>query len=367
MKSIKEIAEILSSDISKRELGDPFFNKEEYQTYPLDKENFNSILSANEDRKIAFIDGGNQELLATPEYSIQINRIYFNIFENNRRILPKFIPQRIEFLSITSSTYDGKVNFKTLISPVKDNFMEYLPKKEFLSVTAEEEEVMAGTQAGMERIASMARRFSEWTIAEHIIDSELEAGDIIVKDGSLQTSHVNENKYVNKLFKKAEEKNIIFTGLSKTCRLTTDTQISLIASIQRLAEESNVKYDKWCYYPIANSIKANSEHKAVIMAVKLNKNADRAFRFEILKEQADNMGKDKILDIVSAIADNSKDMTFPGYPYGLIDADFWARVKNGEIASYKTQLYSEISKIGVWKILSPHIKAVDAHEKLDEM
>jgi hypothetical protein len=357
----------LSSDISKRKLGDPFFNKEKYLTYPLDVENFNSIFTSKKNRKIAFIDGGNQELLATPEYSIQINRIYFNIFENNKRIIPKYIPQRIEFLSITSSTYDGQVNFKTLISPIDDKFRKYLPQKELLEVTADEEKFIAGTQAGMERVASMARRFSEWTIAEHIIDSELESDDIIVKDGSLQTAHTNENLYVNKLLKKAEDRNIIFTGLSKTCRLTTDTQISLIASIQRLAEESKVKYDKWCYYPIAKSKKANIEHKAVMMVVKLNKNADRTFRFEILKEQAENMGKDEILDIVASIADNSNDMTFPGYPYGLIDADSWARVKNVEMESYKIQLYSEISKMGIWKILSPHIKAVDAHEKLDEM
>ncbi|UTB31778.1 MAG: hypothetical protein NKF70_09680 [Methanobacterium sp. ERen5] len=150
--------------------------------------------------------------------------------------------------------------------------------------------------------------------------------------------------------------------------MTTDTQISLIASIQRLASESEIEYDKWCYYPIAKSRKMiNSRHRSTIMAVKLNKNADRAFRFEILKEQADNMGKDKIIEIVSSIADNSKDMTFPGYPYGLIDADYWARVRNDEIESYKTRLYSEISKIGIWNLISPHIKAIDGHEKIDEI
>lgn len=357
----------MSSDISERQLGDPFFNKANYQIYPLDKENFNPINSTKTKRKIAFVDGGNQEILPAPEYSVQVNRIYYNIFENNKRITPTSIPQKIEFLSLTSSTYDGKVYFKTIISPVKDHFRAYLPEDNVLSVNAEDEKVRAGTQAGMERVASMARRFSEWTIAEHIIDAELEYGDIIVKDGSLQTSHANENTYVNKLFKKAKDKGVIFTGLSKTCRLTTDTQVSLIASIQRLADEADIKYDKWCYYPIARSRKDNSEHKAVIMVVKLNKNADRSFRFEILKEQADNMSKKEILDIVSSIADNSRDITLPGYPYGLIDAHLWARVKNEELESYKTRLYSELSKRGVWAQVDRVIKTVDTHDKLDEM
>ncbi|UTB31779.1 MAG: hypothetical protein NKF70_09685 [Methanobacterium sp. ERen5] len=144
--------------------------------------------------------------MATPEYSIQINRIYFNIYKNNIRIQPKSVPQRIEFISITSSNYDGKVNFTTLISPINEEFRTYLPQPDLLIVSADKEDVMAGTQAGMERIASMARRFSEWTIAEHLISSELESGDIIVKDGSLQTSFIKENIYVNNLFKKAEEK-----------------------------------------------------------------------------------------------------------------------------------------------------------------
>jgi len=41
---------------------------------------------------------------------------------------------------------------------------------------------------------------------KHIIDLELESGDIIVKDGSLQTSHTNEYKCVDKVFDKAIEK-----------------------------------------------------------------------------------------------------------------------------------------------------------------
>jgi len=188
-----------------------------------------------------------------------------------------------------------------------------------------------------------------------------------VKDGSLQTSHINENKYVERVFEKAKDKGVIFTGLSKTCRLTTMTQISLIASIQRLATETKIEYDKWCYYPVARVKERRSEQKSVIMVVKLNKNAGTPYRFEIFKEQADKMRNKEIIDIVSAIAENSRDIMIPGYPYGLIDADMWARVKNEEAESYKTRLYSEISKMGYWNTLNPHIKAIDTHDRLDEI
>lgn len=298
---------------------------------------------------------------------MQLNRIFFNIFEENKLSKIKSdIPQRIEFLSFTSSKLKGKdILFETKIRPFKDEFNKYLPDEKYLKVNAREEQVDAGTQAGMERMASMARRFSEWTIAKHVIDLELDSGDIIVKDGSLQTSHTNEYKCVDKVFQKALEKNVFFTGLSKTCRLTTDTRISLIASIQRLADELELKYDKWCYYPVAKGKEENSNHQALIMVVKLNKHSYSPFRFEILKDQADIIDKKTILEIISALADNSKDIRLPGYPYGLIDADLWARVKNNELTGYKTKLYSELSKLEIIPQVFDRVNTVKAHEKLD--
>ena len=368
MRSIKEIAEILSMDLSQRELGDPYFSDQKnYTSCPLDKNNFHQINSSKIDRKIAFVDGGNQELLPSPVYSVQLNRVYFSIFKNNKRSHFKSeIPQRIEFLSYTSSILnDGDIFFKTKIRPIKEKFSKFLPDEKDLFTNAREERVDTGTLAGMERMASMARRFAEWKITEKVIDLELDSDDIIVRDGSLQTAHQNEYKYVEKVFRKAMEKNVFITGLSKTCRLATNTQVSLIDSIQRLADESKINYDKWCYYPVAWSKESNNGHKAVIMVVKLNKHAHSAFRFEIFKEQAEILSNKELFELISCIADNSRDIKVPGYPYGLIDADLWARVKNEEMEGYKTELYSELSRIGVWPRVSPLIKIVNTHEKLD--
>ena len=298
---------------------------------------------------------------------MQLNRIYFNIFKNNKRFqIQSKIPQRIEFLSYTSSNLNNNdISFETKIRPIKDKFKDFLPDEEDLYTKAREEKVDARTQVGMDVMASMARRFAEWKITERIIDSELESGDIIVRDGSLQTGHQHEYKYMEKVFQKAMEKNVIITGLSKTCRLATDTQVSLIDSIQRLADESDIRYDKWCYYPVAWSKESNREHKAVIMVVKLNKHAHTAFRFEIFKEQAENMSEKKIFELIACIADNSIDIKVPGYPYGLIDADLWARVKNEEMEGYKNKLYSELSRMGIWPRVHPLMKIVNTHEKLD--
>lgn len=355
-------------DISERELGDPFFNEERYETYPLNKENFHEIIPIKSDRKVCCIDGGNQELFPAPEYSIQLNRLYFNIFKNKKQVhLKTDIPRRIEFLSLTSLNRNlQETYFKTKLALEQDSFRKYLPSEADLKINAFEFDFKLGNKALMERMASMARRFSEWTIAENIIDCELDEGDIIIKDGSLQTSHANENKYVEKVFKKAKQKGVIFTGLSKTCRLTTDTGFSLIASIDKFAEENDIRFSEWCYYPIARS-KEGKDHKAAISIVKLNRNSNSLFRFEILKEQTDTMSIREILDLISFIADYSRDITIPGYPYGLFDAHQWARVRNEDIISYQTLLDSELIRKKSWKEFNSRIKAVNMHDKLDEL
>lgn len=348
-------------------MGNPFFSRENYQTFPFHKENFHQIENKQSSKKICCIDGGNQELFPAPEYSIQLNRIYFNILKNKKSYkLKSSIPRKIEFLSLTSlNRKHQNTFFETQLALENNKLKKYLPLPEDLHVNAFETDFRLGNKALMEKMSSMPRRFTEWTIAEHIINSELDDGDIIIKDGSLQTSHVNENKYVEKVFQKAIKKGVIFTGLSKTCRLTTNTGFSLIASIEKFAQDNELGFDQWCYFPVARS-KAK-EHKAVIMLVKLNKNANTPFRFEILKDQTDNMSKKEIINIISTIADYSRDITIPGYPYGLFDAHVWARVRNEDLINYKIILESELARNDSLEPFNTRIKAVSMHDKLDEL
>lgn len=349
-------------------MGNPYFSGENYQSYPYIKENFHEIKENHSHRKICSIDGGNQELYPAPEYSIQLNRIYFNIFKDKEiYLLESDIPQQIEFLSLTTLNREHQETFfQTSYSLENDEYRKYLPSEKDLKVKASEADFRMGNKALMEKMASIARRFAEWTIAEHIIDSELEEGDIIIKDGSLQTSHANENKYVEKVFGKAADKCVIFTGLSKSCRLTNNTGYSLIAAIDRFARENDIRHDKWCYFPIARS-KKGREHKAVIMVVKLNKCASTPFRFEILKSQADSMTKEEIIDMISAITEYSGDITVPGYPYGLFDAHVWARVRDEDLNNYKIILDSELAQTDAYEDFNARIKAVSMHDKLDEL
>jgi hypothetical protein len=88
------------------------------------------------------------------------------------------------------------------------------------------------------RILDVARAFAEWQFSKHIIELELEKGDIIVRDGTLQTIVTNESKYADKVYESAIKKGVYFTAVSKTSTLFTTTGQPLFPSIKILSETS---------------------------------------------------------------------------------------------------------------------------------
>jgi hypothetical protein len=359
----KRIAEFLDSGIEEDDVGQPYFGNPDYELLPFPPASFVPINDVEPNIRTAFVDGGNQEILGAPNFSAQINRVYFNIFKGRGRILPQSLPRKIEFYSATMSDFrNGEIFYDTRIFPLKIEFEGLIPEDRHLSFSSVDRTVTFGNQrADIQHVASVARRFAEWELAKHVIESELEKGDLIVHDGSLQTSLTNEQTYMARALKAAMERGVIFVGVSKTSTLFTTAGLSLLGAVQKLAEDYKVK-GPWCI-PIARV--ANVQHNAFIYVVKLHESANYVFRYEIYGEQARSMSEEDFCAVTSALASNSKDISFPGYPYGLIDADSFARVSGDEIDTYRVPLMSEISKLGKWKKVSRHVCSGDAHSVLD--
>jgi len=359
----KKIADFLDSGIEEDDVGQPYFGNPDYELLPFPPASFVPIKDVEPNIRTAFVDGGNQEILGAPNFSAQINRVYFNIFKGRDRILPKSLPRKIEFYSATMSDFrNGEIFYDTQVFPLKIEFEGLIPEDRHLSFSSVDRTVTFGNQrADIQHVASVARRFAEWELAKHVIESELENGDLIVHDGSLQTSLTNEQIYMARALEAAMERGVIFAGISKTSTLFTTVGLSLLGAVQKLAEDYKVE-GPWCI-PIARV--ANVQHNAFIYVVKLHESANYVFRYEIYGEQARSMSEEDFCNVTSALASNSKDISFPGYPYGLIDADSFARVSGDEIDTYRVPLMSEISKLGKWKKISRHVCSGDAHSMLD--
>ena len=357
----RKLIDRLIPEVTDRDIGNPHIQGEDIEVFSSKKENFRLINKIESLRDIGFVDGGNLELIGAPNFSIQLNRIYSAKWHNDKRISNK----RLEFFSATYSTslVDNQIHYKTIfeLDPNQTELKKLLPKEKDLSFSANDRTIMSGNQiADISRVSSIGRRFAEWTNANDLIEV-LNENDILMIDGTLQTNFTNESTYLTNLRKKARNKGVILCGLSKTSSLQTTTGLSLLGSIDRLAEENNIKRE-W-YYPFA--ISRSTDHDVMIFIIKLSRNTDRIFRFEVDRKTFEELKDLQINEIFSTIMRNSNDLSFIGYPYGLIDADNMARVSYDESDEYKGIITSILSQSGASKEFLRHIQAKDAHDILN--
>ncbi len=336
------------------------FSDINYKPFNLDKNNFNEIKESKSKNKIAFIDGGSSEIIKSSNFSLNLIRIYYTVYQNNKRINAK----KQDFYTFTHTKeidnelfYDVElININNKNDELKNNIEienNVIPNNEDLLLSSFDETIKQGiTRASISNVSNVIRRFSELKTAINIINN-LDNNDIIVLDGSLQCTFTNEKKYFEELYKKAEEKNIIISGLSKTTTLMTDKGNSIANALNKF----NIQ-DKWFYHPIAE-IKTNN-HKAEMAFVKLHEKSKYIFRFEIFNEQKENIN-----NVISLISNNAKDSVFIGYPYGLIEADRNARVSQQEKEMLLTLFSTKLGKD--WEKIKESLSNVDAHEVLDNI
>ena len=242
-------------------------------------------------------------------------------------------------------------------------FSEYLPKKELkFSINDPSIRERLFSLPNIETFGGIAMRFAEWTYANKFISNELDEGSIFVRDGSLQTGYTGESELAENLYKTAIQKKVAVPGLSKSCRLITKTGNSLNSLIMH---KGNNKFpgSTWYYHPIYRITKA--QEKADLYFVKLHKNSYYSFRFDILLDQAKSMTEDQCEIIISNIANNSNDLSYPGYPYGLIKADQLAAVSLKELVPQKIQLISEFNQDDYNEYILPRLRSVNAHDLLN--
>ncbi len=329
------------------------FSDKNYKPFNFDKNNFHSINNINQNNKMVFIDGGSSEIIKSSNFSLNLIRVYYTIYQQNKRIAAK----KQDFYSfVYAKNIDNELFYNVeFVGLANDVF----PNKNDLLLSSLDETIKSGiTRANISNMSNVIRRFAELKTALYIINNFKNENignkkDIVVLDGSLQCTFTNEKKYFDELYKTALEKNIIVCGLSKTTTLMTDKGNSIANALNKFNVDG-----KWLYYPVVD-IKSN-KHEADMAFVKLHEKSKYIFRFEIYKEQ-----KEHIKDVVSLIAHNCKDSVFIGYPYGLIEADKNARISNNEREMMLTFFMAKFGKD--WEKIKDSLSNVNAHEILDRI
>ena len=263
-----------------------------------DKKLDNDKIIVNE-KTIAFIDGGQAEIISAGNFCLSFIRVAGIVFRGNKKV--DYIKH--EFYLFTRAKYiNDDLVYESKVYPLTNNITNNItnnlnPKlisklisESDLLISSNDSSIKTGTErAPIGKVANMARRFAELSLA-----AELKAV-FIVFDGTLEPTFKNEEKFIARLPENA-------SALAKSSSLFTTSGNSPVILLNKIGPAGN-----WSYFV---------EGKTYF--VKLNEKAKHVFRFEGDKE------------VLSFLAGNSSDALFLGYPYGLIFVDKMARVGNKE-------------------------------------
>lgn len=321
----------------------PKFSGNGYKACKIDIKNFHQIKRLASNKKIAFIDGGNAEIIGSANFSLNFIRTACVIYQNNKKVSAK----KLEFFALINAiSHNNEIYYKASFFGLKgQNFLEESCFSSF------DHTIMVGTnRAEISNVANAIRRFAELRTAKIISEGDGFC-DMIVLDGSLQITITNESKYLNELYESCIRNKIILTALSKTSSLFTDDGNLLSAILGRIST-----LPMWFYYPIAE-IKS-AYHKADMFFVKLHESSRHVFGLEIFNKQ-----KAKAEESINELAGNCSDPIFIGYPYGLVEADKVGRVSNEEREFLKTIFSVKLNN----KNVENYLNSANAHEILDKI
>ena len=276
----------------------------------INKENFQEI-TANENKTIAFIDGGQAEIISTGNFCLSFIRIAAVFFNNNKKINQT----KKEFYLFTKAKYlNNDLYYESKI------FGDKSINEEDLLISSNDSSIKTGSErAPISKITNMARRFAELSLAKEI------QADHIILDGTLEPTFKNEEKYI--------PDNV--SALAKSSSLFTTSGNSPVILLNKIGL-SNC----WSYF---------LENKTYF--VKLNSKAKHVLRFEGNKE------------VLPHLIHNSNDALFLGYPYGLIFVDQIARVSNSEKNSLKMNFLLRKDN----QEIAEYLSTSNAHEILDNI
>ena len=322
--------------------------------YELKKEGWKPLPQESADSLIAFVDGGNAEIVKTP--SAEIHRIRTaTVATSGSRIA--MVRQKEGYLIVKAAVKDrGKTGYKAqlfdsnLDHPVAEN-NGFLELESFgISPAAAEND-----GSGLGRAARTTRRLLELATGtaaakELWKNSEGGAKKLIVLDGTLETFSSKEKSEMESLLAAASGNNIIVGAVAKTCSLLTTEGEPLIAAADRISE------GKDGYIIVAHE--KSERHKATACVARLNQNASYLFRVE-------TAAAGDLETFLAALKLQSNDVAFPGYPYGLIMADRFARISDNDAEITKSKMAATAN--AEMKELLKQEKAINAHRILDSM
>ncbi|MBU2561878.1 MAG: DNA double-strand break repair nuclease NurA [Nanoarchaeota archaeon] len=301
--------------------------------------------------RVVFIDGGNAEIFSSPDFCVHFIRIFHTVYRGNRRVSCSadgfyVLCQAQRTGEMTGAKDRDSIVFSVKMYPSGVNSLTDSFFTEVFEFNPLDSSLLeANSRMTISRVPGMVRRIAELSTAL-LLASKAGKGDSIIMDGDFCTRTVYEKKLVEALARFAET-GLSIAGLSKTSDLLTSSGRSVTKFLSAAAPAG-----AWYYSPAAQ------RQGAVVSFAKLNPKSDYVFKLETLAATRPE-------DVLPLLSANSTDAVFIGYPYGLIEADRFARVSNREKEILRTMFMAKAGK--GWGSMAGAERSMDAHSILDRI
>ena len=83
--ALKSLVTELATTVKDQGTGTKTLENDRFASLPITPENFKEIRETDRPRKVAYVDGGNAELLRATNYVVEFNRLYYTIFQGKKK------------------------------------------------------------------------------------------------------------------------------------------------------------------------------------------------------------------------------------------------------------------------------------------
>ncbi len=301
-----------------------------HERIPIRPDAFIPVTSELKPVHVVFVDGGNGEILKGPNVSVQFVRLYATWYHNNVRVESE-LKERV--VVVIAQKKDVDIVFESKVFDIDGNELSSQFFDPFDPALA-----LSGRRADPASVASYVRKLLELGFAESVIEG-LQQGDILVRDGDLESFGSAVEERIKFLRLVADKKQVVVIGLSKTSTLCTDSGNSAVSVLSKLSPAG-----VWAYYTGGK-----------VGFVKLHPMSHYVFRCDVLQQD-----RDVLLYAVPLLVANSSDPAFLGYPYGLVEADKFAQVPKDELSQLRARF--AVQSREVFRSIEA---ALDAHDVLN--
>ena len=178
--------------------------------------------------------------------------------------------------------------------------------------------------------------------------AEVDAGDLIVLDGTLQVRHASHDEVVEKLLNLCNLRRVLIAAVTKRTSLTWGGGHPIVPAAEGLARDLGVPEPWYLCVSAAEGLIDRREtrpwkQRGEQYVARLHPRAQRAFKVEIPKYYSPEM----VERVFSALAFFADDGRVTGYPYPLLDAHLTTKIGRDAAGQVRQDIIRGMDLLGM--------------------